>query len=102
MNYQVSLTDKVKGDTIASDALRRVPQLKSCPRWDRATFLGCIRHSLEFASYDGGLVIYEDRLYYVNRSQIEALRPFVRWNLKKLIRVVEPPKPSPKSHEEMV
>ncbi len=99
MKYQPSLRDRIKGDTIASDVLRKVPQLRSCPRWDRATFLGCVQHTLEFASYDGGLVLYEDRMYYVNRSQIEALRPFVRWNLRKFIRVV-PPAPTVQDRDE--
>jgi hypothetical protein len=89
MKLQGLLRDKLKGDSITTGALRKIPQLKSCPHWDRATFLGCVRHSLGFVSYDGGLVSYEDRVYYVNRSQIEALRAFVRWNLKKAIRVTD-------------
>ena len=44
---------------------------------------------MKVASYDGGLVNYEGKIYYVNRSQIEALRTYVRWNLRKTITVIE-------------
>jgi hypothetical protein len=89
MKWQELLRHEVRGDTITTSVLRKIPQLKTCPRWDHAVFLGRVRHSLAFASYDGGLVVYEDRIYYVNLSQIEALRPFVRWDLKKRISVIE-------------
>ncbi len=51
-------------------------------------FLGRIS-TVAVANYDGGLVKYDGRIYYVNRSQIEALRSFVRWNLRKTIKVIE-------------
>jgi hypothetical protein len=44
---------------------------------------------VKFANYDGGLVKYENRIYYVNRSQIEALRAFVRWDLRKKVTVIQ-------------
>jgi len=87
--WQEILRDEVKGSTIRLAVLRRVPQMKDCPRWDLAEFLGCVSHRLQFASYDGGLVKYDGRLYYVSKAQIEALRPFVRWNTKKTIAVLE-------------
>jgi hypothetical protein len=67
--------------------LRRIPQLKACPFWDRAVFLGKIAYRVKVANYDGGLVKYDGRIYYVNRSQIEALQAFVHWDLKKNITV---------------
>ena len=36
-----------------------------------------------------GLVKYDGRIYYVNRSQIEALQSYVRWNRRKKITVIE-------------
>lgn len=65
------------------------PQLKTCPFWDRAVFLGMISYKTPVANYDGGIVKYDGRIYYVNRSQIEALRPYVRWNLRSKISVIE-------------
>jgi len=75
-------------ETIRAESLRKVPHLKSCPYWDRATFLGWVCHRLQFAYYDGGLVRYNDRVYYVNRTQIESLRPWLHWNLRKTISVI--------------
>jgi len=84
MKWQDLLRNSVKGDTVKASSLRRIPQLKACPYWDRAIFLG-----KSFVNYDGGLVKYDGRIYYVNRSQIEALRAYVRWNQKKRITVIE-------------
>jgi hypothetical protein len=89
MKWQDLLRGSSPGETIKATTLGKVPHLKTCPFWDRATFLGCVSHQLKFASYDGGLVKYENQIYYVNRSQIEALRPYVRWDLRKKITVVE-------------
>jgi len=87
--WQDVLRNSVSKETINASSLRRIPQLTDCPFWDRAVFLGRISHRVKVANYDGGLVRYDGRIYYVNRSQIEALRSFVRWNLRKTIRVIE-------------
>ena len=74
---------------VRASVLRKLPHLKSCPYWDRATFLGCVSHRLPFAHYDGGLVTYNGVLYYITRSQIEALRPWLRWNLRAEVAVID-------------
>ena len=89
LKWQDLLRDSVKNETIKSSTLRKIPQLKACPYWDRAVFLGTISHRVQFANYDGGLVKYDGRLYYVNRSQIEALSGFVHWDQRKHITVIE-------------
>ncbi len=89
MKWQEILRDSVKGNSIKASTLRKIPQLKTCPYWDRAVFLGTISHRVALANYDGGLVNYDGRIYYVSRSQIEALRPYVRWNQRKQITVLE-------------
>ncbi len=86
--WQDVLSNSVHKETIKASNLRHIPQLKSCPFWDRAVFLGRILHRTPVANYDGGLVKYDGRIYYVNRSQIEALRAFVRWNPRKTITVI--------------
>jgi hypothetical protein len=89
LKWQELLRNSISGDMIKTSTLRRIPHIKACPYWDRAVFLGTISHKLKFANYDGGLVKYDGRIYYINRSQIEALRGFVRWDLKKRINVVD-------------
>jgi hypothetical protein len=87
--WQDLLKNAVSKETIKASNLRRIPQLKACPYWDRAVFLGRISYRVPVANYDGGLVKYDGRIYYVNRSQIEALRAFVHWDLRKNITVIE-------------
>ena len=88
-SWQDILRNSISGDTVKASALRKIPHLKTCPYWDRATFLGRISHRSKFVNYDGGLVKYENRIYYVNLSQIEALRPWIRWDMRKKITVIE-------------
>ena len=87
--WQDVLRNSVTNETIRASSLRRIPQLKACPFWDRAVFLGRISYKVKVANYDGGLVKYDGRIYYVNRSQIEALRAFVHWDLRKSISVTD-------------
>jgi hypothetical protein len=87
--WQDVLRNTVTKEGIRASSLRRIPQLKVCPFWDRAVFLGRITHRVRVANYDGGLVNYDGRIYFVNRSQIEALRRFVRWDLRKTIKVTD-------------
>jgi hypothetical protein len=89
MKWQDVLRNSVSKESIKASNLRRIPQLKACPYWDRAVFLGTLSYKVQFANYDGGLVKYDGRIYYVNRSQIEALSTFVRWDMKKRITVIE-------------
>jgi hypothetical protein len=87
--WQDLLRNSVSKESIRASTLRRIPQMKDCPFWDRAVFLGRISHRVKVANYDGGLVKYDGRIYYVNRSQIEALQGFVHWDLKKNIAVMD-------------
>ncbi len=86
--WQDMLSNAVNRESIKASNLRHIPQLKACPFWDRAEFLGRVTHKSQVVNYDGGLVKYEGRIYYVNRSQIEALRAFVRWDQRKTITVI--------------
>jgi hypothetical protein len=87
--WQDILRNSVSKEAIHASSLRRIPHLKACPFWDRAVFLGRISYRVKVANYDGGLVKYDGRIYYVNRSQIEALQRFVHWDLRKTIRVMD-------------
>jgi hypothetical protein len=87
--WQDILRNSVSKEAIRASSLRRIPQLTDCPFWDRAVFLGRISFKMRVANYDGGLVKYDGRIYYVNRSQIEALQSFVHWDLRKTITVMD-------------
>jgi hypothetical protein len=89
IKWQEVLRNSVKGDTINARSLRKIPHLKGCPHWDEAQFIGRIYYHVKFATYDGGLVKYDGRIYYVNAAQIQALQRFLRWDLKKVVTVLE-------------
>ena len=54
MSSQLRLKESIKASN-----LRQIPQLKACPYWDRAVFLGTITYKTRVANYDGGLVKYD-------------------------------------------
>jgi hypothetical protein len=89
IKWQEVLKDAVHNDSIKATELRKIPHLKACPRWDEAAYIGSIIHRTQFANYDGGLVRYGGRIYYVTRSQIDALRPWVKWNTGRILTVIE-------------
>lgn len=76
-----------KDFTVELASLRKIPQLVNCPRWDRVDFLGRLDYRTDLAIYNGGLVRYEGKLYYVSKAQIESLRGMVRWDLRKSVVV---------------
>ena len=89
IKWQEILRNSVKGETISAGTLRKIPHLKDCPFWDEAEFIGRIYYKTQFGTYDGGLVKYAGRIYYISTGQIDALRSYVRWNLKKVVTVME-------------
>jgi hypothetical protein len=89
IKWQEILRNTANGETIKASTLRKIPHLKTCPHWERAEFLGRIYFKVKFALYDGGLVKYDGRIYYINSAQIQALRTFIRWNLKRVITVLD-------------
>ena len=89
IKWQEILRNSVKGDSISSTSLRKIPHLKDCPFWDQAEFIGRIYYKVKYGTYDGGLVKYDGRIYYINKGQMEALRSFLHWDLKKVVTVIE-------------
>ena len=88
IKWQEVLKDSVHNDSVRSTHLRKIPHLKTCLYWDQAEFLGRIDYRRVLAVYDGGLVKYDGRLYYINKAQIRALSKWVRWDLEKTLTVI--------------
>ena len=61
MKWQDVLRNSVSKESIKASTLRKIPQLKACPYWERAVFLGTLTYKLKFANYDGGLVKYDGK-----------------------------------------
>ncbi len=87
--WQELLKNSVKGDSIKASNLRKIPHLKNCAYWDLAEFVGRVSYRPPLGTYEGGLVRYNGRLYYVSRAQIQALSRYVRWNLRKVVTVLD-------------
>ena len=90
VHWQDILRDSVRDNTVKLSHLRKIPHLKTCDNWKAATFLGRVRHTLPYCTYDGGLIRLGDAIYYINAAQIDAVRKFARFrNLANVIAVIE-------------
>lgn len=69
--------------------LRNVPVLRNCKNWNDVKEIGLIQHKTKYAYYNGLLVNYGSRLFYVSNEKIEALKPFRSWSKKKSITVID-------------
>ncbi len=87
--WQEILKNSVHNGAIKAGHLRCIPHLKTCRYWDRAVFLGRVYYKLHYCTFDGGLIKYDNRIYYINSAQINALTPYLKWNLSKEITVME-------------
>jgi hypothetical protein len=89
IKWQEYLNHSIKNGTLKAAELRRIPVLRSCPYWDRAEYLATVYYKAPFCIFDGGLVRYDGRLYYVTKAQIRALAPWVKWNLDKTVAIID-------------
>lgn len=69
--------------------MRKVPVLKTCENWNDVQEVGLVDHKTKYAYYNGILVKYGDRLFYVSEERMQALAPFRKWTSTDKIRVID-------------
>ncbi len=87
--YEELLRNCVVDNKIKSTHLKHIPKLKACDRWQDVTFLGRVNYSFKHSNYDGGLIKFNSKIYYINAKQIQSLSSYVKWNTENIINVVE-------------
>ncbi len=88
-NYEEILRNSVIDNTIKANHLKHIPKLKTCDRWQDVIFLGRVNYSFKHSTYNGGLVKYNGKIYYINAKQIQSLINFTKWNTSNIIKVIE-------------
>ena len=69
--------------------LRFVPVLKNCDNWLNVKEVGFIDHRTKYAHYNGLVVEYGEKNYFLPMRKLDALKPYRSWNIKKSIQVIE-------------
>lgn len=89
MEWEKILADSVKDGKIRELHLARIPTLKTVENWDNVKPLGLINHRTKHAYYKGGLVKYNDRIYYISDAKIDSLSQWINWKFPTTIKVTQ-------------
>lgn len=88
MDWQTIMERHLEDNKVRELHLYQVPLLKTCDNWGAAKELGRIDFKGKHANYNGGLIKYANKIYFIPNARIEALAPYRKWNFKAKIKVI--------------
>ena len=88
MDWQVLLERSLESSQIRELYLYQIPLLKTCGNWNSVQEIGKLEFAGKHANYNGGLVRYGDKIYFITDASISALSAFRKWNFKKKLQVI--------------
>ena len=68
--------------------LYKIPVLKNCENWALVKEIGLVEFKGKHALYNGALVSYGEKVFYIPHSRIEALSPYRKWKFRNKINVI--------------
>ena len=93
MQWEKILSDSVEDGKIREVHLSKIPTLKTCENWDRVKPLGLVNHRTKHAHYKGGLILYNEKIYYISDQKIDSLSQWIKWKFPMTLEVIiEEPK----------
>ncbi len=98
MEWEKILADSVQDGSIRELHLTRVPTLKTVENWDNVMPIGLIDHRSKHAHYKGGLVKYQEKIYFISDIKIDSLAKWINWKFPTTIKVI--PEPEKKGKKE--
>ncbi len=88
--YEELLRNSIVGNKIKASHLVHIPKMKDCDHWEDATFIGRVKYKFKYSEYDGGLIKYHGRIYYINTKQITPLAQCYKWkNVSNILGVID-------------
>ena len=94
IKWEDILRNSIIDNTIKASYLEHLPKLMTCDNWDNAIFIGRVSYQFKITNYEGALVKYDGKLYYINLKQVQAVSNFVKWNTSNIIKVINDKKKS--------
>ncbi len=88
MEWETILSDTVKDGKIRELHLSRIPVLKTCNNWKNVKPIGWIDHEMTHSHYKGGLVKFNEKIYFVKESTFNAINQYIKFRFLQLIEVI--------------
>ena len=88
MNWELLLARSLEDYNIRELYLYQLPVLKTCNNWPAVKEIGRVIFEGKHSNYNGGIVKYAEKLYFVPAPRLKALAAYRKWNFKKMIKVV--------------
>lgn len=88
MDWATLLSRNLENNKVRELHLYKVPVLKACDNWKAVKEIGRIDFKGKHANYNGALVKYAEKIYFLPDARIDALAPYRKWNLKNKISVI--------------
>ncbi len=88
-DWSYILKDSIKDGKIREIHLKNIPVLKDCEHWEDVKEIGLVDHETKYAHYNGMLVWYGSRIYYITRRKMEALSPYRKWDKRNRVEVTD-------------
>lgn len=89
MELETLIERQLESNELRELHLYKVPVLKTCDNWSAVKELGRIDFQGRHTNYNGVLVKYGERIYFVGDARVEALSPYRKWDMRKKINVVK-------------
>ncbi|OHD08491.1 MAG: hypothetical protein A2086_05290 [Spirochaetes bacterium GWD1_27_9] len=88
-NWDEILRHSIVDNKIKASHLQHIPKLKDCQNWQDVKFLGRVNYKFKYTNYEGGLIKYNSKIYYINSKQIQAVSNYIKWDTSNIINVIE-------------
>ncbi len=87
-SVQKLIEDSLPDFQIRELYLYQLTTLKNIENWNLVTEIGKIHFKGKHINYHGGLIRFQNSIYFLPDSMINALSAFRRWNFSKNIYVI--------------
>ena len=88
MDWKELLLRSIENHTIRELYLYQLQILKTCNNWPAVKEIGRVDFKGKHANYNGGIVQYGGKFYFVPDITLQALASYRKWNFKNTIRVL--------------
>lgn len=88
MDWETLMARSLTEGKVRELYLYKLPVLKTCDNWPAVKEIGKVNFKGKHSDYNGAIVKYAERLFFLPDPRIEALAPYRKWNLKNTIRVI--------------
>ena len=88
MDWETILSRSIQNYSIRELYLYQFKVLRTCNNWLAVKEVGRVDFKGKHADYNGGIVKYAEKFYFVPDSILQVLTTYRKWNFTKTIKVV--------------